>query len=99
MANGKTKNYKNVEIPSPKKNWSKIVGGPLLNGEKKTENSGEYTGSTPAFSSIHHAAQRGVRVCMLITFSKNQDQPGKVASPARGQLNRENENFLLLLCA
>ena len=25
--------------------------------------------------------------------SKNVDQPGKVASPARGQLNRENEYF------
>ena len=25
--------------------------------------------------------------------SKRQDQPGKVAHPARGQLNRENEYF------
>ena len=24
---------------------------------------------------------------------KSQDQPGKVANPARGQLNRENEYF------
>ena len=24
------------------------------------------------------------------TYSKNKDQPGKVANPARGQLNREN---------
>ena len=30
-------------------------------------------------------------VCMVITFSKSKDQPGKVANPARGQLNRENE--------
>ena len=30
-------------------------------------------------------------VCMLITFSKSKDQLGKVARPARGQLNRENE--------
>ena len=28
------------------------------------------------------------------TYSKRMDQPGKVASPARGQLNRENECFL-----
>ena len=28
-------------------------------------------------------------VCMVITFSKGKDQPGKVANPARGQLNRE----------
>ena len=30
-------------------------------------------------------------VCMVITNSKGKDQPGKVANPARGQLNRENE--------
>ena len=30
-------------------------------------------------------------VCMVITYSKGKDQPGKVANPARGQLNRENE--------
>ena len=27
------------------------------------------------------------------TYSKSMDQPGKVASPARGQLNRENGYF------
>ena len=27
------------------------------------------------------------------TYSKSMDQPGKVASPARGQLNRKNEYF------
>ena len=26
---------------------------------------------------------------MVITYSKGQDQPGKVANPARGQLNGE----------
>ena len=30
-------------------------------------------------------------VCMVIAYSKSMDQPGKVANPARGQLNRENE--------
>ena len=30
-------------------------------------------------------------VCMVITFSRSMDQQGKVANPARGQLNRENE--------
>ena len=30
-------------------------------------------------------------VCMVITYSKSMDQPGKVANPARGQMNRENE--------
>ena len=32
-------------------------------------------------------------VCMVITYGKNEDQPGKVANPARGKLNRENEFF------
>ena len=30
---------------------------------------------------------------MVITYNKSKDQPGKVANPARGQLNRENEYF------
>ena len=30
-------------------------------------------------------------VCMVITHGKVKDQPGKVASAARGQLNREND--------
>ena len=35
-----------------------------------------------------------VYVCMYgHTYSKSMDQPGKVASPARGQLNRKNECF------
>ena len=88
-----------MEILWPKETRSKIVGGPLWDGEKKTKNSEEYTGSTPACSATHHAAQRGVRVCMVITFSKGNDQSGKVVSPARGQLNRENEYFPLLVCA
>ena len=32
-------------------------------------------------------------VCM-VTYSKSVDQPGKVANPARGQLNREAEYSL-----
>ena len=34
-------------------------------------------------------------VCIVITYSKGKDQPGKVANPARGQLNRENEYFFV----
>ena len=34
-------------------------------------------------------------LCMRLmygyTYNKSMDQPGKVANPARGQLNRENE--------
>ena len=38
-------------------------------------------------------SRRG-RVCMYgHTYSKSMDQPGKVTSPARGQLNRKNEYF------
>ena len=32
-------------------------------------------------------------VCMVITYIKSMDQPGKVTNPARGQLTRENEYF------
>ena len=34
-----------------------------------------------------------ISVCMAITYSKGKDHEGKVANPARGQLNRENEYF------
>ena len=34
------------------------------------------------------------RLCMIITYSKSKDQPGKVANPARGQLNREVDTSL-----
>ena len=33
-------------------------------------------------------------VCMVIAYSKGKDQPGEVANPARGQLNRENIFYL-----
>ena len=35
----------------------------------------------------------GMYVFMVIAYSRVMDQPGKVANPARGQLNRENEYF------
>ena len=34
-----------------------------------------------------------IYICMVITYSKGKDQPGEVANPARGQLNRENVFF------
>ena len=34
-----------------------------------------------------------IYVRMVITYRKVKDQPVKVANPARGQLNRENEYF------
>ena len=33
-------------------------------------------------------------VCIVITYSKSMDQPGKVANPGRVQLNMENEYSL-----
>ena len=56
------------------------------------------------FLSIHLLGRRNVggnigyrdiigSECVVITYSKSKDQPGKVANPARGQLNRENEYF------
>ena len=35
----------------------------------------------------------GLPVSVTISCSKGKDQPGKVANPARGQLNRENGYF------
>ena len=35
-------------------------------------------------------------VCMVVTYTKSMDQPGEVANPARGQLNRENEHSPVL---
>ena len=35
-------------------------------------------------------------VCMVIAYSNSMDQPGKVANPARGHLNRENEYGIFL---
>ena len=32
-------------------------------------------------------------LCMIITYSKSDGQPGKVAYPTHGQLNRENDHF------
>ena len=32
---------------------------------------------------------------MVITYSKGKDEPGKVANPARGQLNKKNYYFSL----
>ena len=32
-------------------------------------------------------------VCVVIIYSEGKGQPGKVANPARGELNRENEHF------
>ena len=35
-----------------------------------------------------------MHVCMVITYGKGIiDQPGKVANPARGQLDRENDVY------
>ena len=53
------------------------------------------------FSVLVANPKKGMYVlCMFITYfmnghtySKSTDQPGKVANPARGQLNRENEDF------
>ena len=42
--------------------------------------------------SVREVVGRGRKyVCVVITYSKGKDQPGKVANLARGQLNRENE--------
>ena len=56
--------------------------------------------SAPNRTPMYHGTPSPLRaasvqyVCMYgHTYSKSTDQPGKVASPARGQLNRKNEYF------
>ena len=39
----------------------------------------------------------GMTLCMVITCGKGKDQPGKVVNPARSQLNRENNFFLVTI--
>ena len=40
---------------------------------------------------LKYSSTNNVYVCMYgHTYSKSMDQPGNVANPARGQLNREN---------
>ena len=41
----------------------------------------------------------GRPVVITYTCSKSMDQPGKVANPAHGQLNRGNEYFPVPVCA
>ena len=44
--------------------------------------------------SQQNICRESMYVCMYgHTYSKSMDQPGKVANPARGQLNKENEYF------
>ena len=48
------------------------------------------TGFYRAHAGLHHRDNM-IHVCMYgDTYSKSMDQPGEVANPARGQLNREN---------
>ena len=44
-------------------------------------------------SPTRHYGSARMYVCVVITYSKSKDQPGRVADPARGQLNRENDFF------
>ena len=46
-----------------------------------------------ALESRREQLRRHFRVCMVITYSKSMDQPGKVANPVRGQVNGGNEKF------
>ena len=48
------------------------------------------------YGGLVHFAGRGVGKCMYVRMyghhiKQSMDRPGKVANPARGQLNRENE--------
>ena len=42
---------------------------------------------------VEFSGKRNVNVCMVITYSKSMDQPGKVINPARGPLTRGKRIF------
>ena len=44
----------------------------------------------PLCTSVIGRPRGGMYVYIVITYSKGEDQPGEVANPARGQLNRDN---------
>ena len=57
----------------------------------KPEKAAPVTGTTLRTTGPVPAQSRYIclHVCMVITYSKSKDEPGKVANPARGQLNRK----------
>ena len=58
---------------------------------KKIQNAPRPSEHTPVM--LCHIMSCHVVLCMVITYSKGMDQPGKVANPAGGQLNRGNYCF------
>ena len=62
----------------------------LLNREKRTKKKSGSAPPPPPPNYRHTYSQ---------TYSKSMDQPGKVANPARGQLNGENCYFPVLVRA
>ena len=74
--------------------WINGVRLPILHVVSRT---GKMDISLSAFATENLVSRGGFGsplYCMYgHTYSKSMDQPGKVASPARGQLNRKNEYF------
>ena len=62
----------------------------MLNLHRDKNSQGENRGEMIQISVITGRTAISQYVCMIVTYSKCEDQPGKVANPARGQLNREN---------
>ena len=51
---------------------------------------GDPRAGIPVLKHIQDGMYVCMYVCIVITYSKSMDQPGKVANPTRGELNREN---------
>ena len=54
---------------------------------------GPTIGEEGALRASSFSSACNIYVCMVITFSKSVDQPGKAANPTRDQLNREIDIF------
>ena len=52
-----------------------------------------FVGNIPPETQAPTLQVRRSYVCMVITYNKGKDQPDKIANPASGQLNRENDFF------
>ena len=69
--------------------WQVTMKGPILYAPL-------FPATTIGMKWLEHVKKLyiALSLCMYChTYSKSMDQPGKVANPARGQLNRKNEYF------
>ena len=75
--------------------YSAISHHQSLHSAESAERTHSYTTRTVLYYSTVNRARSNFLYCVMYshTYSKSMDQPGKIANPVRGQLNRKNEYF------